>query len=65
MGLVEGDAVEFELKDSDVRLRRREGNVVERTAGMFKSDLPPMTAEELRVAAETAIAEDVEERGRR
>ncbi len=65
LGLREGDAVEFELKGSVVSLRPRKGTITERTAGIFKSKLPPMSAEELRIAAETAIAEDVEERGRR
>ena len=59
LGLSQGDRVEFELEDSSVRLRPRKGSIVERTAGIFKSDLPPMSAEELREAAEIAIAEDV------
>ncbi len=63
--IAEGDALEFELEDSVLQVRLRKGSIVERTKGMFKSDLPPMTAEELRTAAETAIAEDVMERGRR
>jgi AbrB family looped-hinge helix DNA binding protein len=63
--IAEGDALEFELEDSVLQVRLRKGSIVERTKGMFKSDLPPMTAEELRIAAETAIAEDVMERGRR
>jgi len=65
LGISEGDTVEFELEDSSVRMRPRRGSIVDRTAGMFKSNLPPMSAEELRIAAETAIAEDVEERSRR
>jgi hypothetical protein len=35
-------------------------SIVERTKGIFKSDLPPMTAEELRKDAEEAIAEEAE-----
>ena len=65
LGISEGDAVEFELEDSTVRLRPRKGSIVERTRGAIKSNLPPMSAEELRVAAEIAIAEDVAERSRR
>lgn len=38
------------------------GSVVARTAGIFKTDQPPLTAEELREAGERAIAEDVSER---
>src|SRR5690348_5651649 len=38
--------------------------VVAATAGIFKSSTPSLSAEELRVAAEEAIAEDVEERSR-
>jgi hypothetical protein len=39
-------------------------SVVAATAGIFKGTAPPLSAEELRVAAEEAIAEDVEERSR-
>jgi AbrB family looped-hinge helix DNA binding protein len=65
LGISEGDRVEFELEDSTLRLRPRKGSIVERTAGAVKSTLPYMTAEELRVLAETLIAEDVIERSRR
>ena len=61
LGLKEGDRVSFTLDGDEVRLSRT-GSVVERTAGMLKSDLPPLSAEELREAAEWAIAEDVVER---
>jgi antitoxin PrlF len=64
LGLHEGDAVELELEDSTLRLRPRRGTITERTAGMVRSNRPPMSAEELRVAAETAIAEDSDERSR-
>lgn len=62
LGISEGDKIEVELEDSTVRLRPKKGSITERTAGMFKSNRPPMTAEELRIAAETAIAEVAEER---
>ncbi len=65
LGIAEGDALEFELEDSVVHVRLRKGSIIERTMGAIRSNLPPMTAEELRIAAETAIAEDVMERGRR
>jgi len=65
LGISEGDTIEFELEDSSARMRPRKGDVIDRTAGAVKSNLPPMSAEELRVAAEIAIAQDVEERSRR
>jgi hypothetical protein len=65
LSISEGDSVEFELEDSTIRLRPRKGSIVERTKGMMKSLVPPMTAEEERVATETAIAEEAEERARR
>lgn len=37
-------------------------SVVATTAGIFKGSTPALSAEDLRVAAEEAIAEDVEER---
>ena len=40
----------------------RTDDVVERTAGAFKSHLPPLSAEELRKAAEQAWVEDILER---
>lgn len=61
LGLKEGDPVEFTLKDGEVRFART-GSVVERTAGIFKSNEPPMTERELKDAAEQAIADDAYER---
>jgi AbrB family looped-hinge helix DNA binding protein len=58
MGLKEGDRVSFLVDENGVRLVAR-GSVTERTAGMFHSKEPPLSAEELRRAAEVAIAEDV------
>ena len=57
LGLKRGDRVAFALDDGSVRLVR-EASVTERTAGMFRTNEPPLTAEELRRAAEEAIAED-------
>lgn len=60
LGIREGDTVEFVMgEDATLRLRACKGTAVERTAGLFKSTAPPLSAEELRVAAEVAIAEDV------
>lgn len=64
LGLNEGDPVLFTMEDGQVRLERT-GSVVERTRGAFKSDEPPMTAEELREAAEWAIAEEADRRSGR
>lgn len=61
LGLKEGDKVAFRMDEGEVRLARR-GSVVERTAGAIKSDMPVISAEEERRAAEEAIAEDVVER---
>ena len=56
--LQEGDKVALLLEDNQVRLRRVE-SVVAQTAGLLKGTEPPLSAEELRNAAEQAIAEDV------
>jgi AbrB family looped-hinge helix DNA binding protein len=61
MGLKQGDKVAFIVDDAQVRLTRA-GGVVERTAGMFKSNTPPLSAAELREAAEQAFAEESVER---
>lgn len=61
LGLREGDKVAWTIDDSQVRLWRT-GSVVERTAGILKGDEPPLSAEELRKAAEEAIAEAAIER---
>ena len=59
--LKEGDKVAFVLDEGEVRLVRTT-SVVERTAGALKSRKPPLTAEELREAAERAIAHETAER---
>jgi len=64
LGLQEGDKVEFTLENGTVRLART-GSVVERTRGVFKSNLPPLTPKEMREFAEQAIADEAEERSRR
>jgi AbrB family looped-hinge helix DNA binding protein len=61
LGLKEGDKVALSLEEGKVRLSPSE-SVVTRTAGVFKTDEPAKTAEELRVLAEEAIAADVIER---
>lgn len=61
LGVVAHEKIAFILEGDQVRLARK-GSVVARTAGIFKTTQPPLTAEELREAAERAIAEDVVER---
>ena len=56
LGLAPGDRVAFVPEDGHVRLERVL-SVTERTAGIAKSDMPPLTAEELREVAERVIAE--------
>lgn len=58
LGLQEGDRIEFVLDNGSARLVPLR-SVVDRTLGAFKTDAKPLTAEELRRAAEEAIAEDV------
>jgi len=61
LGIKEGDRMTFTLNDGELTLTTT-GSVVEATAGAFKNYGPALTAEELRDAAEKAIAEDVVER---
>jgi AbrB family looped-hinge helix DNA binding protein len=61
LGLQRGDKVAFILENGNVRFERAT-SVVERTAGIFKSNEPPLSAEELRRAAEEAWVEDAMER---
>jgi hypothetical protein len=61
MDLKKGDRVAFVMEDGMVRLIRTT-SVVERTAGALKSHTLPLTAEELREAAERAIAQEAVER---
>jgi antitoxin PrlF len=61
LNIKEGDNVAITMEEGEVRLSRSE-SVVAKTAGVFKSDEPPKSAEELRKLAEEAIAQDVIER---
>jgi len=58
LGISEGDRVAIVLDGDEVRLAPSAG-VVARTAGMLKAAESPLSAEELRQAAERAIAEEV------
>jgi AbrB family looped-hinge helix DNA binding protein len=61
LGLRRGDKVTFVIHRGEVRVKRT-GSVVERTAGAFRARRAPLTAEELRQAAERAMAEEAVER---
>lgn len=61
LGLKQGDKVIFRLQDDQVVVKRTE-SIISSTAGVFKSERPAMTAEELRAAAEEAIAEEAANR---
>jgi AbrB family looped-hinge helix DNA binding protein len=61
LGVEPRDKVAFVVEDNQVRIARS-GSVVARTAGALKGDRPAPSAEELREAAERAIAADVVER---
>ena len=61
LGIKEGDRVAFVMEKNEVRLVAK-GSVVERTAGVLRSSRPAETVEELREAAERAIAEGAVER---
>lgn len=58
LNIEEGDKVVFALEGSAIKVSRKT-SVVRRTAGAIKSDLPNLSAEQLREAAEQAIAEEV------
>jgi antitoxin PrlF len=57
LGIKEGDKVAFVVEDNQVKLTPK-GSVVEQTAGALKSDIPALTPQEERDAAEQAIAEE-------
>jgi AbrB family looped-hinge helix DNA binding protein len=61
LGLKEGDPVEFILDDGVARIEAAQ-SVVERTRGIFKSNLPPLTERQLKDAAEQAWADDAYDR---
>ena len=62
LGLAEGDRVAIVLEDNLQVFLMRTESAVARTAGMLKSERAPLSAEELRQAAEQAIADGVGER---
>jgi AbrB family looped-hinge helix DNA binding protein len=63
LGLKQGDRVSFVLEDGHAIMKPK-GSVTTATAGAFRGSGPVLSAEELREAAEYAIAEDVRERSK-
>jgi AbrB family looped-hinge helix DNA binding protein len=61
LGVSPHDKVAFVVEDKRVRLTSTK-SIVERTAGVFKSDKPARTAAELREEAQQVIAEESLER---
>ncbi len=57
LGVGSGDKITFMMDSESVTVTRQRG-VVQRTAGMMRSDVSYATAKEMRAAAEEAIAED-------
>jgi AbrB family looped-hinge helix DNA binding protein len=64
LGVAPRDRVAFVVEGRQVRLVRSR-SVVERTAGVLRSDTPTLSAEELRDAAELAIADEAVRRSER
>lgn len=58
LNIGEGNRVAFTMEAGEVKLSRA-GSVVAATAGALKSDIPPLSAEKERRAAEQAVAEDI------
>jgi antitoxin PrlF len=63
LGIKEGDKVAFVLEENEVKLTKK-GSVVEQTAGALKSDIPALSPQAEREAAEQAIADEAIERSR-
>ena len=61
LGLKQGDKVAFVIEDRQVMLRRT-GSVVGATAGALRSTQAPLSAEDLRAAAEAAVADEATRR---
>jgi antitoxin PrlF len=61
LGMSEGDRIALVVEDNRQVCLTRTESVVARTAGMLKSETAPLSAEELRQAAEGAIAEEAGE----
>jgi AbrB family looped-hinge helix DNA binding protein len=58
LDLKQGDRIAVSLDGTDLRLRRA-GGVVERTAGIFKTDRQPLSPQDERAEFEKGVAEEV------
>ncbi len=63
LGIKQGDRVIFELDHAGIATLKRGDGFTDRTAGIFRTDAPPPSAEELRALAADAIAGGAMERG--
>lgn len=61
LGLKEGDRISVVMEDSRVQIAPS-GSIAQRTAGIFKTNRPPTSAEDERRLAEEAIAQGAIER---
>ena len=61
LGLKQGDKLSFVIEDHQVLLRRT-GSIVAATAGSLRTGRPALSPEDLRAAAEKAIADEASER---
>jgi AbrB family looped-hinge helix DNA binding protein len=61
LNLKQGDRVVVTLEADGAKIVRR-GSIAAQTAGMFRSNRPPLTAEEEREEAEWAVAEQAVKR---
>jgi antitoxin PrlF len=64
LGVQPHDKVAFRVKGGQVSITRPT-SVIEQTAGIFKSDAPPLSAEALRSVGEEAMAQEAVERAQR
>ena len=64
LGIKRGDRLAFAMEGDQVRLVPR-GSAVERTAGIFKSNRPPLTAKQEREEFKQGVAEEIEAEGQK
>jgi antitoxin PrlF len=65
LGLAPQDKVTFRWDDGTVTLHAERLSVTERTKGIIKTDVPPLSPQEEKRLAEEAIAEEAAARGLR
>ena len=62
LGIKQGDKIAFEVDGQGVARLARQDTFTARTAGIVKTNRPPLPVEELRKAAEAAVADEASER---